>query len=105
MRPRLSNEMLTGWRIIGSLATQRAEKPSGSFIRLTASSGVNPWAEAVAASARRTGRASAWRCVMGTPCYRRHVASVGRTGRPVLPGIAPELQDVPGWGELQAPNG
>ena len=36
----LSKETLIGWRIIGSCATHLTTKPSGTFMRLTASSGV-----------------------------------------------------------------
>src|SRR5262245_16987280 len=42
-RPRLSNSIDTGWRIIGSQATTFAVNPGGSVIRFTASSGVKPW--------------------------------------------------------------
>jgi hypothetical protein len=58
MRPLSSNEMLRGWRIIGSQATTLAAKPGGSCIRLTASSGEKPWATTgvVLASAIRKER-------------------------------------------------
>ena len=41
-RPRSSKQAVTGWRTIGSAAKTSTWNPSGTTIRLTASSGVNP---------------------------------------------------------------
>src|SRR5258708_7238435 len=43
MRPRSSKLIVTGWRTIGSLATRWTSKPSGTFMRLSASAGLKPW--------------------------------------------------------------
>src|SRR5438132_14431663 len=58
MRPRSSNVMVTGWRIIGSEATRRTSRSSGAFMRRTASSGEKPWAAATVQLRRKTPRLS-----------------------------------------------
>ena len=54
-------EIDTGWRISGSQATSRASKPSGTFMRLTASSGVRPPAKARPTTANAASDTISWR--------------------------------------------
>src|SRR4051812_15988505 len=72
--------MLTGWRIIGSVATARTENPSGSLNFLTASSGVRASAaganDAQASSAQEESSVR----IGGTPCGRLEMQNAGAHG-------------------------
>src|SRR4051812_14587329 len=83
--------MLVGWRIIGSAATSRAGNPGGNFIRLTASSGLKPCADATEARGGRTRRGISRRVIVGgSACKRRPLedaANPAELQRPFWPGL------------------
>src|SRR5437879_1481795 len=80
--------MLTGCRIIGSVATARTLKPSGSLNRLTASSGVRASAERLVAVQNRSANSARGRRMGGTPCGRLEIEDAAPRG---------EMQEAREW--------